>query len=302
VDFRSDQFALGSILYEMATGRRAFQKKTAVETLTAILNDEPEPVASVAPATPAPVRWIVERCLAKEPGGRYASTEDLAREIATLRDHLTDAIAAPGSVQERRRFSVGRAAAAAVAVAALLLAGYLLGTIRRRPVSTPRFQKLSFQRGVVNRARFAPDGQSVVYAMAAVGSDLKLPELFATRIDSVDNHSLGLPPADIQAISPSGQLAISLLVPEHPEFGNGTLAQISLSGGTPREISVSPQDRWFARGPIGRWRFVGSFSGWKVGARDSRHRKSTIGSPSDRSRRREDARYERPPVLRLGGV
>ena len=91
VDFRSDQFAFGSILYEMATGKRAFQKKTAVDTLAAILNDEPESVASLNPATPAPLRWIVERCLAKEPDGRYASTKDLARELAGVRDHLSEA-------------------------------------------------------------------------------------------------------------------------------------------------------------------------------------------------------------------
>ena len=67
VDFRSDQFSLGSMLYEMATGRRAFQKKTAIDTLAAILNEEPEPVSSINPQTPAPVRWIVQRCLGKEP-------------------------------------------------------------------------------------------------------------------------------------------------------------------------------------------------------------------------------------------
>src|SRR5262249_15964012 len=92
VDFRSDQFALGSILYEMATGKRAFQKKTAVDTLSAILNEEPEPIASVNPQAPAPLRWIVERCLTKDPEGRYASTGDLARELRTLSDHLSEAL------------------------------------------------------------------------------------------------------------------------------------------------------------------------------------------------------------------
>ena len=83
VDFRSDQFSFGSILYEMATGRRAFQRKTALDTLAAILNEEPEPIARRSTRGPAPLRWIVERCLAKEPADRYASTEDLARDLAT---------------------------------------------------------------------------------------------------------------------------------------------------------------------------------------------------------------------------
>ena len=91
LDFRSDQFALGSILYEMATGKRAFQKKTSIDTLAAILNDEPEPIGAVNPQVPAPLRWIVERCLEKEPEGRYVSTRDLARELATVRDHVSEA-------------------------------------------------------------------------------------------------------------------------------------------------------------------------------------------------------------------
>ena len=90
VDYRSDQFSLGSILYEMATGRRAFQRASAPQTLAAIIQDEPAPIATLNPKVPAPVRWIVERCLAKEARSRYASTEDLARELATVREHLSE--------------------------------------------------------------------------------------------------------------------------------------------------------------------------------------------------------------------
>ena len=81
LDFRSDQFALGSILYEMATAKRAFQRGTTAETLTAIIRDDTEPVAQINPGVPAPFRWIVERCLQKDPEERYASTRDLARDV-----------------------------------------------------------------------------------------------------------------------------------------------------------------------------------------------------------------------------
>ena len=84
VDFRSDQFSVGLLLYEMATGRRAFERPTPVETLTAIIRDEPEPLAVAAPRLAAPVRWVIERCLAKDPEERYASTRDLAREWKQL--------------------------------------------------------------------------------------------------------------------------------------------------------------------------------------------------------------------------
>ena len=238
VDFRSDQFSLGSMLYEMATGRRAFQKKTAIDTLAAILNEEPEPVSSINPQTPAPVRWIVQRCLGKEPDERYASTADLARELAGLRDHLSEAsdIAAMQPAA-RRRPSSKPALGIALAAIALLGGGYLIANLRSRPVGQLRFQKVTFQRGTVQRARFAPDNQTVVYAMIAVGDDLRPPELFVTRVGRLDARSLGLPPADILSVSSSGQLAISLPPPDDPRtFGIGTLAEASLSGGAPRQL------------------------------------------------------------------
>jgi Tol biopolymer transport system component len=236
VDFRSDQFSFGSILYEMATGRRAFQKKTAVETLTAILNEEPDPIAKLAPQTPAPLRWIVERCLSKEPPDRYASTTDLARELASLRGHLSEAsgIATIDPVA-RRGVSSRLAVAIGLAAVALLSSGYLVARLHSRPVGQLRFQKVTFQRGTIMRARFAPDGQTVVYGMVAVGDDLKPTELFLTRAGSLDARSLGLPPADILSVSSSGQLAISLHLPGPPSF-IGTLAEVSLSGGAPRQL------------------------------------------------------------------
>ena len=77
----------------MITGKRAFLKKTGIDTLSAILNEEPPPVAGLVPDSPAPLRWIVETCLAKDPSDRYGSTRDLGREIARIRDHLHEASA-----------------------------------------------------------------------------------------------------------------------------------------------------------------------------------------------------------------
>ena len=95
VDHRSDQFSFGAILYEMATREHAFQRETAVQTLTAILEAEPEPLANLNPTLPAPFRWIVERCLAKDPQERYGSSRDLARELRDLRDHLAEVASTP---------------------------------------------------------------------------------------------------------------------------------------------------------------------------------------------------------------
>jgi predicted ATPase len=91
LDFRSDQFSLGSLLYEMVTGKRAFPRQGAAEILAAILRDQPEAAASLNPQAPAPLCWVIERCLAKNPKDRYDSTHDLARDLAAIRDRLPEA-------------------------------------------------------------------------------------------------------------------------------------------------------------------------------------------------------------------
>jgi len=91
-DFRSDQFSLGLVLYEMVTGKRAFRRATAAETLVAILREQPDPIAALVPDAPAPLAWAIERCLAKEPEKRYASTRDLAHELAAIRDRFVEKV------------------------------------------------------------------------------------------------------------------------------------------------------------------------------------------------------------------
>ncbi|HSY33777.1 MAG TPA: protein kinase [Verrucomicrobiae bacterium] len=91
LDFRSDQFSLGSLLYEMVTGKRAFPHQGAAEILAAILRDQPEAAGLLNPQAPAPLCWVIERCLAKSPKDRYDSTHDLARDLAAIRDRLPEA-------------------------------------------------------------------------------------------------------------------------------------------------------------------------------------------------------------------
>jgi predicted ATPase len=93
VDFHSDQFSFGSVLYEMLTGNPAFRKNTYAETTAAILRDDPERLGGRMPQAPAPLTWIVERCLSKDPKQRYASTRDLAHDLAAVRDRLADTLA-----------------------------------------------------------------------------------------------------------------------------------------------------------------------------------------------------------------
>lgn len=152
VDFRSDQFACGAILYEMATGRRAFQRPSPVQTLAAIIEEEPEPIASVNPDVPPPLRWIVERCLAKNPSDRYASTLDLVRDLENVRDHLEEAgsgsgpkSAPPASARPRGRWLLALALAAAVLAVAGPAREPLVQLLKLRPVpSQKQIAVLSF--------------------------------------------------------------------------------------------------------------------------------------------------------------
>jgi Tol biopolymer transport system component len=238
LDYRSDQFSFGSVVYEMATGRRAFRRGSNAETLTAIIREEPDPVAQANPRAPAPLRWILERCLAKDADDRYTSTRDLARDLRSIRDHLseTSASAESGSAEvaapiRRTRVSLWLPLAAAAALAALGV-GYFIGLRRSSPA--PTFQALTFRRGTVLNARFAPDGQTVVYSAAWDGKPV---EVFSARIGSPEGRPLGIPRASLLAVSSTGELAVSLGWRYISNWETrGTLARVPISGGAPREV------------------------------------------------------------------
>ncbi len=217
VDFRSDQFSLGTMLYELATGRRAFQRATSAETIVAVMREEPEPIAKLNPKIPAPLRWIIERCLAKDAEQRYASTRDLARDLAGLRDHLGE------------------------------LSGEIAAGAPEKDSSLPTFQRLSFRRGTILSARFAPDGRTVIYGAAWEGDPCRL---FSARPESPESSPLMLPAAEILSVSRTGQLAVSLDRHWAGRFvWSGTLAQVPLAGGAPRELLEDVH--WADWGPEG---------------------------------------------------
>jgi Tol biopolymer transport system component len=236
VDFRSDQFALGAILYEMIAGKRAFERSTPVQTLSAVIQDEPEPLGAAASKTPAALAWIVERCLAKDPEDRYASSKDLARDLASLRDHASDIGAAepPASVLRRRAVTVWTAAGAVALVATLaFLGGRLIEARRIRSERPPWITQLTFRRGHVTGARFAPDGNTVIYSASWGGN---ASELFETRLGSPESRSLSVFPAGVLAVSSSGEMAISLGCQDLNDSCVGTLARVPPAGGAPREV------------------------------------------------------------------
>jgi Tol biopolymer transport system component len=229
VDFRTDQFSFGVLLYEMASGRRAFSGPTPIDTLSAILHDEPEQLAVSNPQLPAPLRWTIERCLAKNPEERFGSTRDLARDLAVLRDHLSEVTTgAPFLAKPKPRRRWLQAAAAACVGLALLAAGLALGRARKHPL--PTFKRLTFQRGTVFEARFAPDGQTILYDASWGGPR----EIYSARPESTESRPLGLPGGvdALFSVSSSAQLAVRV----HSSDGKRTMAQVPLTGGAPREL------------------------------------------------------------------
>ncbi|MGC1370737.1 MAG: protein kinase [Candidatus Sulfotelmatobacter sp.] len=133
-DFRSDQFSLGLVLYEMVTGKRAFQRSTAAETLVAVLREPAEPIAGQSRDAPAPLCWLIERCLAKEPEKRYVSTRELARELAAIRDRFSEnpikqAETRPTNLPVQQTGFVGREKEVAAAKELLLRQGVRLVTV-----------------------------------------------------------------------------------------------------------------------------------------------------------------------------
>jgi eukaryotic-like serine/threonine-protein kinase len=167
-DYRSDQFSFGLILYEMASGKRAFEKKESIQTMSAIISDDPPPIER---NIPGPLRWVIERCLAKEPAGRYESSRDLYQELRGLRDRQSDtatsqvkAVPAPAS----RRHLPWLAPAAFLFG---LLAALALVLIFKAPAmpnqAAYRFTPFSIEPGGQFSGLWSPDGKAVAYAARA---------------------------------------------------------------------------------------------------------------------------------------
>jgi Tol biopolymer transport system component len=251
-DHRSDLFSLGAVLYEMLSGRRAFKGDTGVQTMNAILTEDPPELATVNPTLSPGLERIVRRCLEKDPAHRFRSAHDLAFALEALSGSESSAASAAAAARPSGR----RALAALAAFALVTFGGAVFYTGRRTAEpSLPSFQRLTFRRGAVMSARYAPDGQTVVYAASWDGDPLL--RLFSTRVEGPESTRLDLPDASLLGVSRTGELALALRHPFSPFGVAGTLARVPLAGGTPRgvlddvaEADWSPDGSAFA---VVRW-------------------------------------------------
>ncbi len=182
VDYRTDQFSLGLTLYEMLTGRRAFKAETAAQIIAAILDEEPEPIAKLNPRVPAPLRWTIERCLAKDPRRRYDSTGDLARELRTLRERLPEftSVIEVAPPAPRRRAGALVAIAVTVAVTAIGLLAVAASGGADATLDRYRYTPFATDAGFQGAASWSPDGRTLAYVADVDG----VLQVFQKRVGS----------------------------------------------------------------------------------------------------------------------
>jgi Tol biopolymer transport system component/predicted Ser/Thr protein kinase len=196
---QSDQFSFGVVLYELATGKRAFQRGSAPETMTAIIREDAESLPS---STPAPLRWVIERLLAKEPAERYDSTRDLYRELKQIRDRLSQATSAqtPASAvsppKRKRGLVLGAGAVACLAAGSVLTLFLIPKPVAGPDLSAYKFTALSRAEAEERSPRWSPDGKSIAYTTRVHG----LMQVFTKPADAPD--AVQLTKADQNCTSP----------------------------------------------------------------------------------------------------
>jgi eukaryotic-like serine/threonine-protein kinase len=254
LDQRTDLFSFGTVLYEMATGNVPFSGSSTGVMSEAILNRTPPLPSTLNPSLPPKLEDLVLKSIEKDREFRYQTAAELRGDLKRIKRNLDtsrvrEAVNAAGvgsasgivptagpptqSVAPRRS---GLLVAGMVAAIALLI-GIASGVFffqRHVEASQPTYHPLAFRRGIVRSARFAPDGKTIIYSAAWEGKSL---ELFTTRPESPQSQELQPAGADILAISPTGEMALSLASrPKEGFIYSGTLARVPLVGGAPRQI------------------------------------------------------------------
>ena len=232
VDGRADLFALGTVLYEMLTGRRAFERDTGADTMMAILKEEPPDVDTTHGHIPPALDRIVRHCLEKNVVERFQSARDVAFALEALSGSspMPAVAAEPGSAAPApasRRGLVGVIAALLI-VAAGIAGGFAGRATAPRAERPPRFTMKTFEPQTIIVARFMPDGKGMVFSSARSGNAVRL---YNIQEGLAEARAFGPPDTHLLSISSKGELAVLTGARSIAQrLFQGTLARMSIDG------------------------------------------------------------------------